>query len=114
MDFSTMTSVSSTALNSSTLSSIGAVTPKQVADNVTSSIAKNPVQLIKQINDLFARRGESLVATFEKDPSTGMNIVKIVDKTTNETISQLPIKEMVSFAQFLDQAQQGTLIHTTA
>ena len=70
-------------------------------------------QAIKQANDSFQQKGQNLYATFEKDKATGISVVKIVDKKTNETISQLPVKEMVAFANFLEHPHGG-LLHTTA
>ena len=85
-----------------------------VAHNVPS--AENIAKAVKQANESFAQRGQNLYASFEKDKATGINVVKIVDKRTNETVSQMPIKEMVAFAEFLEHPQgvRGGLINTTA
>ena len=72
-------------------------------------------QAIKQVNDSFKQNGQNLYASFEKDKITGIDVVKIVDKKTNETIRQMPPKEMVALAQFLERPQgRGQLIYTTA
>lgn len=73
-------------------------------------------QAVKQVNDSFKQRGQNLYASFEKDKITGIDIVKIVDQKTNETISQMPPKEMVALAQFLEhpQGMRGKLIYATA
>ena len=73
-------------------------------------------QAVKQVNDSFTQRGQNLYASFEKDKITGINIVKIVDKKTNETISQMPPKEMVEFAQMIElpQGARGQLLHDRA
>lgn len=73
-------------------------------------------QAVKQANESFKQSGQNLYASFEKDKVTGADVVKIVDKKTNETIRQLPSKEMVAFAQLLEnpQGMRGKLIHTTA
>ena len=71
---------------------------------------------VRQLNDSFKQEGQNLYATFEKDKVTGINVVKIVDNKTNETINQIPSKEIVALAQFLEQPQdmRGKLIHDTA
>ena len=73
-------------------------------------------QAVKQVNDSFIQRGQNLYASFEKDKITGINVVKIVDKKTNETISQMPPKELVEFAQIIElpQGWRGQLIHDRA
>ena len=72
--------------------------------NDTSS--GNLAKAIKQVNDAFSKRGENLYASFEKDEATGIQLVKIVEKKTNEIIRQMPPKEIIAFAQSLD-AEQG-------
>jgi len=62
-------------------------------------------QAVNQVNDTFAQRDQNLYATFGKDQTTGISVVKIVDKNTKEVISQIPSKEIIGFAQFLDQSQ---------
>ncbi|MBI3903063.1 MAG: flagellar protein FlaG [Nitrosomonadales bacterium] len=73
-------------------------------------------QAVKQVNETFSQKGQSLYASFEKDKDTGISVVKIVDKKTNETISQLPPKQMVAFAQSMEasQAMHGKLLHYKA
>lgn len=69
-------------------------------------------QAIKQVNDAFNQRGQNLYASFEKDKITGIQIVKIVEKKTNEVISQMPPKEVVAFAKSVDAAHgwRGRLV----
>jgi flagellar protein FlaG len=62
-------------------------------------------QAVRQVNDLFAGKGQNLYAAFEKDQTTGITIVKIVDSTTNEIITQMPPKAIVEFARSLEQSQ---------
>jgi flagellar protein FlaG len=73
-------------------------------------------QTINHVNETFSQRGQNLYASFEKDQATGISVVKIVDKSTKEIISQIPSKEMVGFAQFLDQSQGkgGQLVNIRA
>ena len=69
-------------------------------------------QAIKRVNDAFSQRGQNLYASFEKDKITGIDVVKIVEKKTNEIIRQMPPKEMVAFAQSMEveQGWRGRLI----
>lgn len=73
-------------------------------------------QAVMQLNESFSQKGQNLYAAYEEDKITGINIIKIVDKKTNETISQMPPKEIVKFAQFIELSQEtrGQLIHSMA
>jgi len=81
-----------------------------------ASSASKLDQAVKQVNESFQQKGQNLYAAFEKDKTTGINIVKIVDKRTNETISQMPSEEIVKLAQFLEnpQGMGGKLLDTIA
>lgn len=73
-----------------------------------ATVAKEPpstnqvIQAVKQVNNAFTQKGLNLYAAFEKDKITGINIVQIKEKKTNEIIRQLPPQETVAFAQSLD------------
>jgi flagellar protein FlaG len=103
------------------------VTPIATAATSTTEVktpaASNPVQSVQQltqalklVNDSFSLRGQNLYATFDRDQATGINVVKIVDKNTKEVISQIPSKQMIEFAQLLDQskANGGQLVNVKA
>jgi flagellar protein FlaG len=92
-----------------TVASITSVTAATISvDNLNKAV--------KQINESFTQKGQSLYASFEKDVSSGIDIVKIVDKKTNELIRQMPPKEIVALAQFLAQSEgtRGKFINATA
>ena len=99
-----------------TASAPGAAPANSAAGTGDAASSDSLAQAVKQVNDSFTQMGQNLYASFERDKATGINVVKIVDQKTNETISQLPIKEMVAFAQALEhpQGMRGKLIHTTA
>jgi len=59
-------------------------------------------QAVKQVNDAFIQKGLNLYASFEKDKISGVDIVKIMEKKSNEVIRQLPPEEVVIFAQSLE------------
>lgn len=87
--------------------------PPSNADAAPS--ADKLARAVNQVNDSFRQKGLNLYAEFEKDKATGVNVVKIVDKKTNETVNQIPIKAMLAFAQSIDQQQsaRGKLFNTT-
>jgi uncharacterized FlaG/YvyC family protein len=59
-------------------------------------------QAVKQVNDAFTQKGLNLYASFEKDKITGIEVVKIKEKKSNEVIRQFPPQETLAFAQSLD------------
>lgn len=73
-------------------------------------------QAVKQVNDDFIQKGQNLYALYEKDKSTGINVVKVLDKNTQEVISQFPPKDIIAIAEGIDQFQaaKGRLIHVSA
>lgn len=50
---------------------------------------------------------------FTVDDNTGINIVKVVDTETKQTIRQIPSEEMITIAQRLDELK-GLLVKNTA
>ena len=58
-------------------------------------------QAVRQVNDAFTQKGLNLYASFEKDKISGVDIVKIMEKKSNEVIRQMPPQEAVAFAQSL-------------
>ena len=79
--------------------SASSATDAAVVKEVPSS--NQLAQAVRQANDAFAQKGINLYASFEKDKISGVEIVKIMEKKTNEVIRQLPPPEMVRFAQSL-------------
>lgn len=68
---------------------------------------------VNQVNDAFTERGQNLYASLEKDKETGIHVVKLLDKSTKEIVSQYPSKEIVAIAAALTQYQEsrGNLIN---
>lgn len=50
---------------------------------------------------------------FTVDDNTGINVVKVVDTETKQTIRQIPSEEMITIAQRLDELK-GLLVKNTA
>ncbi len=104
---------------SMTASSAAATTEAPVAQNVTAQANPSPehvAQAVKQVNDAFSQRGQDLYASIERDKDTGINVVKVLDKKTNEIISQFPSKEIIAIAESIDSAQEdrGQLLNVKA
>ena len=64
-----------------------------------------------KINRTMQGLGNNL--EFTVDSETSMNIVRVVDKETNQTIRQFPSEEAVAIAKTLDKLQ-GLLIRAKA
>ncbi|MFA6015552.1 MAG: flagellar protein FlaG [Gallionellaceae bacterium] len=79
---------------------------KEEAKSPTPS-AEQVSQAVKQVNESFTQKGQNLYAAIEKDKATGINVVKVLDKNTQEVISQFPSKEIVAMAQAMSQSLQG-------
>ena len=62
-----------------------------------------------KINRTMQALGNSL--EFSVDSETSTNIVKVVDKATNQTIRQFPSEETLAIAKTLDKLQG--LLHST-
>jgi uncharacterized FlaG/YvyC family protein len=73
-------------------------------------------QAVKKVNDSFIQNNQNVYAMYEKDPTTGIEVVKFVDQDTKQTISQVPSKTILAIAQSIHQPQGsgGQLIDTMA
>ena len=82
------------------------------ADNVKVSVDPEVLRAATdKINQTMESLGNNL--QFTVDTETSMNIVKVVDRATNETIRQFPSEETLAIAKTLDKLQ-GLLIRATA
>ena len=73
-------------------------------------------QAVKQVNEDFMQKGQNLYALYERDKATGIGVVKVLDKNTQEVISQFPPKEIIAIAEGIDQFQaaKGRFLHVSA
>ena len=83
------------------------------------SQAPSPSQLaqaVKQVNDAFSQKNQNVYATIAKDPATGIDVVKFIDKDTKEAISQYPSKAILAIAESLQNStgSGGQLINAKA
>jgi uncharacterized FlaG/YvyC family protein len=68
------------------------------------------------VNDAFSQRNQNVYASIGRDPATGIEVVKIVDQDTKETISQFPSKAVLAIAQSIQNSpgSGGKLLNATA
>jgi flagellar protein FlaG len=79
----------------------------------------SPAQIshaVNQVNNAFVKNGQDLFASIEKDKDTGIHVVKLLDTSTKEVVSQYPSKQIVAIAAALTQFQEGKgqLLNTLA
>ena len=106
--------VQAPSVTTSSVAQKSAATETDVAARVPSS--ERVEQAVKQVNDAFTQKGQNLYASIERDKATGIPVVKVLDKNTDEVISQFPSKEIIAIAEAISQSQEekGQLIHVSA
>jgi len=87
----------------------------------TTATPQNPsstqiANAVKQMNDSFTQKGQNIYATIGIDKATGVEVVKIVDRDTNQTVVQYPSKAALAAAAAIQhpQGSGGQLINTNA
>jgi uncharacterized FlaG/YvyC family protein len=91
--------------------------PEASAATVTQAASPARVeQAVTQVNEAFTQKGQNLYAAIERDKSTGIDVVKVLDKHTNEVISQFPSKTILAIAESIEQFQEdkGQLLNVSA
>ncbi len=83
----------------------------------TANNAKQPTPL-QQVKDAADKANHAISALksnlqFTVDKDSGINVVKIVDTETKQTIRQIPSEEMISIARRLEEIK-GLLIKNSA
>lgn len=90
----------------------------KIATPQSQTKADSPKQLaqaVNQVNESFSKNGQNLYAALEQDKKSGVDVVKVFDKTSKEVISQFPVKEIVAMAQAMSQSQtKGQMVHVRA
>lgn len=64
---------------------------------VSADDAQRAVESVNEVVQVFNKGIQ-----FSVDESTGINVVKVVEKETEQVIRQLPIEAVIKFAQTLD------------
>jgi len=87
----------------------------------STAIPQNPsaeqiAKAVKQMNDSFSQKSQNIYATIGIDKATGVEVVKIVDRDTNETVVQYPSKAALAAAAAIQhpQGSTGQFINTNA
>lgn len=75
--------------------------PQVAAGDGATGAATQTDQAIEQINTKLKVLGTSL--HFEVDKDSGLTIVSVVDRDTNEVLRQIPTEETVQIARNLDK-----------
>jgi flagellar protein FlaG len=73
------------------------LTPKDSSD------ASTVKEAVARIADFVAKTSSEI--SFSIDEKTGLNVVKVIDSSTNEVIRQFPSEEVIAIAQALDKLQ---------
>jgi len=92
-------------------------TTQKIETPSTQTAAPEQVdRAIDQVNEAFQQKGQNLRALIERDEGTGISVVKVMDKETEEIISQFPSKEILAIAESIRQFQEGKgyLVNTNA
>ena len=117
-------SVTSTSAVSNVSTGVYLPTPPAVdnsALNNTVSATVQPVssahvaQAVNQVNSAFNQRGQDLSASLVRDKATGITVVQVTEKSTNQVISQFPSKAIVALAEALVQSHsaKGNMVNVT-
>ncbi|WP_428826984.1 flagellar protein FlaG [Azonexus sp. IMCC34842] len=60
-------------------------------------------EAVARIADFVAQTSSEI--SFSIDEKTGLNVVKVIDSSTNDVIRQFPSEEVIAIAQALDKLQ---------
>jgi len=69
----------------------------------TTSEVSNVKEAVARIADFVAQTSSEI--SFSIDEKTGLNVVKVIDSSTNDVIRQFPSEEVIAIAQALDKLQ---------
>ena len=97
-------------------STSGLATPETTASAAKASSPDRISQAISRVNDYFVQKEQNLFAFIEKDGTSGVKVVKIIEKGTERIVSQFPSKAIVAIAEMIDRSTEGTinLLHVKA
>jgi len=93
----------------------GTVVPQvQAVAPVSSAATQEQVKsAVDQVNKVVQKMINGASIEFSVDQDTNVNVVKVMDKTTNEILRQFPSEEILTIAKVLDKLQ-GLLIKDKA
>ncbi len=92
------------------------VPPENPDTRAKAPDAEQIAKAVEQVNHAFAEKKQNLLASIERDETTGISVVKVTDKDTKELVSQFPSKEVLAIAEAIRQYQEdkGYLVNVNA
>lgn len=88
--------------------------PANVVRPADSAVSQEQVKnAVAKVNEVVQNMTNGSNLEFTVDKETNINVIKVVDKETNETIRQFPSEEILAIAKALDKLQ-GLIIQQKA
>jgi flagellar protein FlaG len=84
--------------------------PVAVTQPTDAQLAKE----VKKINVALQQTNKNLELSFTVDQATNRQVVKLMDKTTGDTLLQYPSETVLAIAQGIDEFQHGLLLKQKA
>ena len=89
------------------------------AETAKPAVAQQPTNAqvaneVNKINVALQQTNKSLELSFSVDKTTNKQVIKLMDKTTGDTIVQIPSEAVLAIAQGIDEFQQGLLLKQKA
>lgn len=84
--------------------------PAPVQQPTDAQLAKE----ISKINAALKQSNKNLELSFSVDQATNRQVVKLMDKTTGDTLLQYPSDTVLAIAQGIDEFQHGLLLKQKA
>jgi flagellar protein FlaG len=88
---------------------------------VPQAVAQQPqpsdAQLAKEVNKIntaLQQSNKNLELSFSVDQATNRQVVKLMDKTTGDTLLQYPSEAVLAISQGIDEFQHGLLLRQKA
>jgi uncharacterized FlaG/YvyC family protein len=84
-----------------------------VANPSQGPSSEHVARAVGQVNDAFTQRDQNLSASIVRDKATGITVVQVTEKSTNQVVSQFPSKAIVALAEALTQSQntKGSMLN---
>jgi len=92
-------------------SSAAEVKKQDVAQQPSAAQLRNEVS---KINTAFQQNNKNVELSFATDKSTNMQVVKLMDKETGDTLLQYPSEAVLAISRGIDEFQNGMLLKQKA
>lgn len=91
-----------------------AIAPDKAVQPVSSAIVQDQIKnAVDNLNRVVQNMAHGSDVEFTVDPDTKINVIRVVDKVTNDIIRQFPADEVLSIAKAIDTLQ-GLIIRQKA